>query len=72
MTEVLALYYSSYDRIENMALPALVSFGTGVITNSDLAAPLRLYALLAEPKRTTFYDDDHRGYSDYQSWHRMA
>jgi len=72
MTEVLALYYSSYDRIENMALSALVSFGTGVITNSDLAAPLRLYALLAEPRHTSFYDDDHRGYPDYQSWHRTA
>ena len=72
MTEVLALYYSSYGRIEHMASPDLVSFATPYIANWDLAERLRLGAPLAEPERTTFYDGDRRGYPDYPRWHRMA
>jgi N-ethylmaleimide reductase len=72
VTEVLALYYSSYGRIEHMASPDLVSFAAPGVANSDLAGRLRLGAPLAEPESTTFYDGDRRGYPDYPSWQRMA
>jgi 2,4-dienoyl-CoA reductase-like NADH-dependent reductase (Old Yellow Enzyme family) len=72
VTEVLALYYSSYGRIEHMASPDLVSFATPYIANWDLAERLRLGAPLAEPGRTTLYDGNRRGYPDYPSWHWMA
>jgi hypothetical protein len=70
VTEVLVLCYSSYGRVENMALPDLVSFATPYIANLSLAASLRL----GEPKHTTLYDGNRRGFCKYKypNWHWMA